>query len=551
MMFNEDLSQRLAMANACRKAKQWKEALDHYLYAENHLPDQATIKHNLAVCHLGIGDAHQSLRYCDAALSLDEALWQSKFVKAKALRKIGSHDEAMSILLSLLQRYPSNAEIRLELAALSLHEFGDAMLAQGLVQEFIDDPVHGADASLTTIMSQLYDRDISAEELSKALCAFADKHFVLQDRPAPISPRMPSSRMRIGLISPLFSCSPVYFFSIGALKLLSATADLIILNRRTSHPDWATQAFQAIAHEWHEVSGMGSETLASFLHKQRLDILLDMGGWMDPVALRALSSKPAKRMYKWVGGQSATTGICAFDGMLSDAYQTPRSLQHLYVEPLILLDSGYVSYTAPPYMPQPVASHDKRMRLGVISNPVKISREFLCYLRQKLETMANDFLSPINLCFIDKRYRYPQLTNRINAALHGIASSGAITIEFIVPKDHRSYLYEVAQLTAVIDTFPYSGGLTSIEALTLGVPCFIRSGQGLLFSERHTLSHCKYAGMELEQIELNNLLCNDVLDGFVKKNSGTQRHSLLRACPGRLDHAALASALWRQFNCSL
>lgn len=545
MMFNEELSHRLAMADACRKASRWQEALDHYLYAETHLPDQAVIKHNLAVCHLGMGDAQQSLDYCNAALRLNEALWQSSIVKAKALKKIGSHDEAMTILLSLLQRYPNNAETRTELAALSLHELGDAALAQRLVQDFIDDPVHGADASLTTIMSQLYDRDISAEGLTKALCTFADKHFVLQNNPPPNSLRKTSARMRIGLISPLFNCSPVYFFCIGALKHLSATADFIILSRRTSH-DWATQEFQAIAHEWFDVSGMNSETLASFLRKQCLDILLDMGGWMDPIALRALSSKPAKRMYKWVGGQSATTGIRTFDGMLSDEYQTPRSLQNLYVEPLILLDSGYVSYTAPAYMPQPLISSDKKVRLGVISNPSKISRDFLRYLQQQLKSMASNCLAPINLCFIDRRYHRPQLTNRINSALRGIAQDGAITIEFIVPKDHRSYLHEVAQLTAVIDTFPYSGGLTSIEALALGVPCFTRPG--LLFSERHTLSHCKYAGMDLEQIELNSLLRDGVLNGFVKESGGVQRHSLLRAGSGRLDHAALAGALWRQFN---
>ena len=548
MVITENLSQRLSMAEACRKAKQWQEAIDHYLYADDCLPGQASIKHNLAVCHLGVGDAHQSLHYCNAALHLNETLWQSKVIKAKALKKIGEYGEAITILLSLLEHYPNNAEAKIELAAMSFHEIGDAVLARRLAQEFINDPVHGADASLMTIMSQLYDRDVSAEELTQELCAFADKHFVLQGSVARDSIRMNSSRMRIGMISPLFSCSPVYFFCIGALKLLSASADLIIFSRRTCH-DWATQEFQAIAYEWFDVSGMNSEALASFLHKQNLDVLLDMGGWMDPIALRALSSKPAKRMYKWVGGQSATTGIRAFDGILSDEYQTPHSLQHLYVEPLILLEGGYVSYTEPPYMPQPLTPHEKEIRLGVISNPAKISRDFLRYLEDQLKAMKNEFLAPINLCFIDRRYRYPQLMNRINSALHGITKDGAITIEFIVPKDHRSYLHEVARLTAVIDTFPYSGGVTSIEALALGVPCFTRPG--LLFSERHTYSHCKYAGMDLEQIELNGLLRDGVLNTIARKRGDVQRHSLLRACSGRIDHSALASALWRQFNHSL
>jgi predicted O-linked N-acetylglucosamine transferase (SPINDLY family) len=548
MLPTEELSHRLTQADACRRANRWQEALAHYLYAEPYLPGHAAIKHNLAVCHLGLGDAQQSLSYCNAALRLNKALWQSEIIKAKALSKVGSHDQALALLLSLLQRYPNNGEVRLELASLALHELGDAALARRLVQGFINDPTHGRDATLTTLMSQLYDRDSTAEDLTRELCAFADEHLVLPDQPVISTKSKASSRMRIGLISPLFSCSPVYFFCIGALRLLTGEVDLVILSRRTQH-DGAMQEFQAIAHEWFDVAGMESEALASFIRAQGLDVLIDMGGWTDPAAMRALSSKPAKRMYKWVGGQSATSGIRAFDGMLSDEYQTPRSLQHLYTEPLILLDSGYVTYTAPGYMPEPVMPRDGQMRLGVISNPAKLSRGFLQYLQEKIEETARTASTPLGLRFIDKRYRHPQLTGRISAALQDLRRDGAVDIEFIVPKSHRSYLEEVAQLTAVIDTFPYSGGLTSIEALSLGVPCFTRSG--MLFSERHTLSHCKYAGMELEQIELDGWPREGVLNGGKKKRGTVQRHSLLRAHSARLDHAGLAASLLRQFRLPL
>ncbi len=544
----DELSQRLVQADACRRAKRWQEALAHYRYAEPHLPNHAVIKHNLALCHLGMGDASLSLDYCNAALRLNKGLWQSELVKAKALNKMGKPDEAMALLLPLLQRYPNNAEVRFELAALSMHELGDAKLAQRLVQAFLNDPTHATDASLTTCMSQLYDRDITAEELSKALCAFADKHLVLPGRLISGTQGTTSSRLRVGLISPMFSCSPVYFFCIGALKLLADATDLIIFSRGTHH-DWATQEFRAIAHEWFEVSSLTSEALSAFLHKQHLDVLVDMGGWTDPAGLRALSSKPAKRMYKWVGGQSGTTGLRAFDGMLSDAYQTPLSLQHLYVEPLILLDRGYVTYTPPAYMPPSVPPREGQVRLGVISNPVKISQSFLHYLQRQLEAMAKTMSMPLHLCFIDKRYRHSQLTSRIKTALKNIGEDNAMSIEFIVPDSHHSYLSEVAQLTAVIDTFPYSGGLTSIEALSLGVPCFTRPGQ--LFSERHTLSHCSYAGMTLEQIDLNGWPREDVLHASLKKHGGVQRPSLLRASSGRRDHAALADALLRQFKLPL
>ena len=42
------------------------------------------------------------------------------------------------------------------------------------------------------------------------------------------------------------------------------------------------------------------ETKAKEIARHGLDALIDLGGWMDPVALSALSVKPAKKLYKWV-----------------------------------------------------------------------------------------------------------------------------------------------------------------------------------------------------------------------------------------------------------
>jgi predicted O-linked N-acetylglucosamine transferase (SPINDLY family) len=61
---------------------------------------------------------------------------------------------------------------------------------------------------------------------------------------------------------------------------------------------------------------------------------------MDPIGLRAISTKPAARMYKWVGGQSITTGLRAFDGWLSDAEQTPAGFEPWFTEPLLRLPHG-------------------------------------------------------------------------------------------------------------------------------------------------------------------------------------------------------------------
>jgi predicted O-linked N-acetylglucosamine transferase (SPINDLY family) len=535
-MTPSDLPIRLRQADTLRQSNRWSEALAHYRYAETHLQgaSAAAVKHNMAVCFLGAGDAASAVAYCNTALELNKNLWQSEVVKGKALKEAGQKDQALQLLASLFKRFPDNAEVRLELASLALHELGDARLAQRLADPLKDDPHYQADAVLTSLMARLYDRDQTAGEFTRDLCTFADAQLILPKASEVTAQINRSARRRIGIMSPQFCCSPVYFFCIGALRLLSGEFDLIVIDRGAKR-DWATQEFRAIASEWIDAQGIDSEALALLLHKQQLDVLIDLGGWMDPAALRALSTKPAARMFKWVGGQSATTGLRCFDGMFTDRHQTLTSQQALYTEPLIQLKSGYVTYTPPAYMPAPAAPEGTTVALGVISNPVKVSGAFLEQLKGKLSHMSSERRGSTVLRFIDRRYRHAHLQTRVLNGLRNQtrADLDDVRVEFISPRDHVGYLNELTRLHAVLDTFPYTGGLTTIEALALGVPCFTRTGK--LFSERHTYAHCKYAGMNLQQFDL---------DGWdFDPASATRPVALLRSASRRIDHTALAEAL--------
>lgn len=539
MVSKTDIPQRLRQADDLRQSSRWQEALVHYQYAEALIEGEsaAAVKHNMAVCYLAIGEAANALKYADAALSINKNLWQSEVIKAKAYKELGQNEDALKLLVSLIQRFPANAEVRMELASASLHELGDAAMARKLVEPLTIYPEYTSDATLTSLMARLYDRQQTAEGLTNDILKFATKNFdVKKSEPANLGNSV-SKRKRIGLISSHFCCSPVYFFCIGALKHLAEEFDFYIFNRGR-RSDWATREFQTIALHWFDVADLGNESLATELRQQDLDVLVDLGGWMDPVALKALASKPAKRMYKWVGGQSATTGLRVFDGMFSDEFQSPLSHQRLYTEPLILLKSGYVTYTMPSYMPSLARHLDDTLTIGVVSNPAKVSSEFLLYLKHRLAKDAYCNSNSIKLNFIDKRYRYPHLQKRITAALRSGKSplSENAEINFVVPNDHLSYLNAVGQLHTVIDTFPYTGGLTTMEALSLGVPCRTRTGK--LFSERHTYAHCVYAGMSKEEFDL---------DSWNIGMTQRKRTPLIAPNSKRLEHEALAKELAHHF----
>lgn len=538
-----DLQTTLRLADQKRNAQQWREAIELYRQLQEQLAGNAALHHNLALCLLGAGELTEALAQADLALAHQPGLWQAAVVKARALTAQGQAVEAARLLEGQQHAHPERGELALELATIALHEECNARRAHELVQPWLASPAHAVDAQLTDLMASLYDREEAAESaqaVNDRAVAFARAHLERGMASklfgtTPPAARAHRVRKRVGLLSPLFSCSPVYFFCSGAFSLLSADFDFYFFNRGR-RSDWATQELRGLAAKWFDVPDLTAEALDDFVRQHALDVLLDLGGWMDPIGLKAISTKPAKRMYKWVGGQSLTTGLRAFDGFITDAEQTPAGYERWFTEPLLRLPQGYISYTPPSYLPAPQPAPEHAHVLGIIANPVKVSQPFLSGLLHTLRERAQGGL-PLELHFIDKRYHHPQLLARIRAALQpALATLGhQVQLKFILPDSHQAYLAAVAGLSEMMDTHPYTGGLTTMEALSLGVRC--SSEAGTLFCERHTHAHVNFLRSPGERRKRARPI-----------KPGAVRRSLVPVdCP-RANHVALAQALAQLFR---
>lgn len=533
-----------------REASDWPAALIVYQQLQALAPERPDVQNNLAVCLMAVGQPQRAYLHAQKALNLQPSLWQAGLISAKALRLLGRGEEAGKLLAALFKQHPERLEIRFALSEVILHEYTDARLARSMLAGLANHPDWRREVALTGIVSQLYDRDVDASVLSEQIKVFSNAYLTEQAEQNDTEDasgsaragqdgkptRSSSSRKRVGFLSPHFSVSPVYFFCFGAIRHLAQAHELVFFNRG-SKQDWATAAFKELAQAWFDAKPLSAEALYDLIASQGIDVLFDLGGWMDPVALRALSGRPAQRQYKWVGGQSATTGTAAFDGFIGDGHQSPLSTQHLYSEPLVLLDSGYVSYHAPAYLPAVTQPDADALHVGVISNPVKVSQPFLNELRRQAEAEVPHLAMPVVIDFIDKRYRHRVVCQRVLSILkpQGSAWPANLRVRFIAPKDHKEYLAHVAKLNWVIDTWPYTGGLTTMEALAMGVPCRTRVAE--LFCERHTYAHCRYAGLADEDIDL------DRLGMFKPYPQPLERRVLLPSGSPRLDHAAVANAL--------
>jgi predicted O-linked N-acetylglucosamine transferase (SPINDLY family) len=472
----ENVQSLLLQANHARDSAQWPLAAHLYSQLLQAYPQSAELAHNLGLCQFAAGNTALAIVACQKAIGLNPRFWQSMMILAKSYQAFGQIGQAQQCFQGVLKLDAANAQARLGLANITLNEYGDPQGAIELVKPLQGDTEYAMDAQLTSLMAQLYDRPqwntfASAKKLSKDIRTFSSEHLRLPDlHLEPLSDRSkayanPSYRPRVGLLSPQFGISPVYFLTIAGWHKIAPSCDIVIFNRG-HQSDFASQEFKSLASEWIDVAHWSAPDLARRIHDADLDVLYDLGGWMDPIALQALSVKPARKQFKWVGGQSATTGLESFDGWIGDECQSPASMQALYSEPLIQIPGAYASYTPPPYLPKP--SLKKSKTPCIFSNPAKVSSPFL----KELASM------PGKKVFIHRQYRFPQVQERIASALDG-------KVEFVIPTTHEEALKAVNHHAVMLDTFPYSSGLTAREALAMGTKIKVLK-IGNLFCERHT-----------------------------------------------------------------
>jgi hypothetical protein len=179
-------------------------------------------------------------------------------------------------------------------------------------------------------------------------------------------------------------------------------------------------------------------------------------------------------------------------------------------------------------MPTPQHAPSDGVHVGIIANPAKLSVGYLAYVRQHWAAWQQRSIAPLKLHLIDKRYALAPLQQRIRDQLMGVP------LEFVTPASHADYLGAVGRLHAVLDTWPYSGGLTTIEAHALGVPVYTRSN-GLLFSERHSHAHNQYLGLDLPTV--------DHPDFTPAHTLLVDRRDLLQAAQKRQQHRNLSQKL--------
>jgi predicted O-linked N-acetylglucosamine transferase (SPINDLY family) len=321
-------------------------------------------------------------------------------------------------------------------------------------------------------------------------CVAAAACIVRQSRPPFDIPRDPDRRLRVGLLSVLLKTHPVGWLTIAGFENLDPAAFEIVCFAQAETGDPLTRRFRAIASAWHMAGAPDAIALADRVRAENIDVLIDLSGYGDRGLMAACAHRAAPVQIKWVGMQSHGTGLPEMDWFITDRFETPDGFEPLYVERLLRLPDGYVCYSPPTYAPAVVEAPcvaRGAVTFGCFNNLAKITPRVVATWARILALVPG-----ARMVLKTHQFDDPDCRARI-LGLFARAGIGADRIVLRGRSVHRALLAEYGDVDIVLDPFPYTGGLTTCEALWMGVPTITLAGE--IFSARHATSHMSNVGL--------------------------------------------------------
>lgn len=306
--------------------------------------------------------------------------------------------------------------------------------------------------------------------------------------------RLPERRrhgpLRVGLLSADFRAHPVGWFLSGFLGHIDPNALALHAFSNGSRRDELTQALRPQFARWHDVVGLGDEAVADAIAAQDIDILIELSGMTAGHGLGVLARKPARLQVSWLGYFSST-GLPTIDWVLADPLCVPPGEERLFRERVWRLPHSRFCMAPPADAPAvnalPALSRG-HVTLGAFQELGKINGSVLSLWATVLGQLPGARLrvQSARLAHAAERERFAR-----RLTLAGIDPRRC---DLYPPTTRTAYLRAHHEVDFILDTFPYTGGTTTCEALWMGVPTLTLARPGML--ERQGEAHLRNVGLD-------------------------------------------------------
>jgi len=251
----------------------------------------------------------------------------------------------------------------------------------------------------------------------------------------------------------------------------------------------ATRAWEdlrGLADTWVDCAGLATGAMSHRIRTHRVDILVDLGGHGGAVPMTLYARhRPAPIQVSWTR-YPGTTGLQAFDALLTDKQHVPDEDEVHYTETVVRLESGALACEPPSALPPPGPAPRTTTRvitLGSLAPPLLVGEPCLDLWAAVLRALPGS-----HLAMIDPAWRTPAARNGLRDAMR----SRGLDPERLrdgTPEDPSAPWTALPALDAVLDTVPMSHDTGALVALSVGVPMVTLPGKspGSRFAAAHML----------------------------------------------------------------
>ncbi|HDR9769330.1 TPA: tetratricopeptide repeat protein [Burkholderia cepacia ATCC 25416] len=492
-----------ALSASLHKAGRFEEMIDAGFRTVELLPDEVLVRILLADTLRAVQRIAEADAQCRRLLELQPDHPEGLRIYGLVLYAQRRVDEAIAACRRAIELAPN--------VAAPYGTLGFVLLEQGATQEalgWLRRAIEIDPTDSVTHSSMLFCLMHSTDFDPRALIDEHRKFGQLHERPnrkhtaAFSNSRVATRKLQVGFVSGDLFDHAVASYAMPVIEhLANDTGIAMHFYHNHIQEDQTTERFKTCSTSWHTITGMSDKTLLERIRNDRIDILIDLSGHTGRNRLVALAQRAAPVQASWIG-YPVTTGLAAMDYYLTDRFVAPHGeFDDQFVEQIVRLPA-VAPFMPPPNCP-PVnvlpALHNGYTTYGSFNRLNKLSPHVIAVWARVLHA---DPTAHMVLGAIGTERDQHTLTEWF--AMAGI-DTGRLSFQW--RSSIPVYMQQHHGVDLCLDTFPYAGSTTTLNALWMGVPTVTIPGATLAGRGSATW---------LQHVGLNAYIAKDE-DDFVTK----------------------------------
>lgn len=415
---------------------------------------------------------HAALYYSKKGIELNPNNIDLHINHIFALLELSRSSEALGTIHYVLDNYPSSSKL-MTIQANCYGARGNIVYAIRCLKNALELDSANADAHSNLLYAMNNSDLFTQQQMYDEAVAWDKSHsVVVNDEPISSSALIRKTKLRVGLVSADFRQHPGGMLFYPFIEHYDKNCLEIFCYYNHHKYDDMTNAIKTKCDVWREVISLSNQELYEVVKNDNIDILIDMNGHTDKNRLKFFSMNPCQIQATWLGYFN-TTGVSAINYFISDEFTSPNWMQQWFSEKIIRLPHSRFCYSAPEYSPLVSLSPAEWkgfITFGSFNNCSKLSDTTIKMWASVLKKVSGSRLMLKWKAYRDKGVR-DWIVGRFE-------QEGICKNRLLIRKDihHAQMLADYSSVDIVLDTYPFNGGMTSVEALWMGVPIVTLAG---------------------------------------------------------------------------